>query len=833
MMTHWPVLKRYDVQHLDRLALPLGGIGTGTISLGGRGDLRDCEIMNTPAKGNLGAAPFFCLRVAGDGDAAPVLKLLQGPYPDAQVEGWSGATASQHGFPRFRHAEFDAAYPFGQVHLSDPDVPVAVTLQAFNPLIPGDADASGFPVAVLRYVVRNLTDHALDVSVCGTVSNCTGADTPEQAWQNDQRTADGLVGLVCSSTNPEVRHTPTEGEVVLATPQESGHITCRTDWLKHSWGFSLLDFWDDFEADGDLDPRQGPTKWPKASLCVRRTLPAGGETAVTFLLAWRFPNRRTWTPLPQARRQAIDPDHDPDIIGNFYCQRFPSAWAAAAELHARLTELEQRTIAFVHAFLQSPVPETVKEAALFNLSTLRSQTVFRTPDGNLFGWEGCQDRAGSCHGSCTHVWNYEHSTPFLFGELARSMRKVEFLHATDDEGLMSFRVNLPLDRARDAHIAAADGQLGCIMKAYREWLLSGDDGFLRELWPKIRLAVQFIWVKGGWDADQDGIMEGCQHNTMDVEYFGPNAQMQGWYIGALLCAERMATAMDDHDFAQRCRSLAHKAADAMDTQLFNGDYYEQLIQPVNSADDIHPGLRLHMGATNLQKPDVQLGKACLVDQLVGLAMARILGLPLPLSQAHVTQTLQSVYTHNRRIGFWNHFNPMRSYVGADDTALLMASYPHGERPQFPFPYFPEVMTGFEYTAAIGMLYEGLPELGLQVIADIRNRYDGKRRSPFDEAECGHHYARAMAAWGAYIALSGFHYDGRNGGRMAFDGIAHGSWFWSTGDAFGTCTLDPTGRITLTVLEGAVRLRQLHVNGRTIDVGETLRARTSLFFDADR
>lgn len=121
MMTHWPVLKRYDVQHLDRLALPLGGIGTGTISLGGRGDLRDCEIMNTPAKGNLGAAPFFCLRIAGDGDAAPVLKLLQGPYPDAQVEGWSGATASQHGFPRFRHAEFDAAYPFGQVHLSDPD----------------------------------------------------------------------------------------------------------------------------------------------------------------------------------------------------------------------------------------------------------------------------------------------------------------------------------------------------------------------------------------------------------------------------------------------------------------------------------------------------------------------------------------------------------------------------------------------------------------------------------------------------------------------------------------------------------------------------------------
>ncbi|SVD42236.1 uncharacterized protein METZ01_LOCUS395090, partial [marine metagenome] len=45
----WPVLKTYDRDHLARIALPLGGIGTGTVSLGGRGDLRDWEIVNRPA----------------------------------------------------------------------------------------------------------------------------------------------------------------------------------------------------------------------------------------------------------------------------------------------------------------------------------------------------------------------------------------------------------------------------------------------------------------------------------------------------------------------------------------------------------------------------------------------------------------------------------------------------------------------------------------------------------------------------------------------------------------------------------------------------------------
>lgn len=136
--------------------------------------------------------------------------------------------------------------------------------------------------------------------------------------------------------------------------------------------------------------------------------------------------------------------------------------------------------------LNSSYPETVKEAALFNLATLRSQTVFRLPSGHLMGWEGIMDRFGSCQGSCTHVWNYEMATPFLFGGLAQTMRDVEFNYATKENGLMNFRADLPLSEAAKGNSAAADGQMGCIMKMYREWQLSGDYAFLRKTGDRLK-----------------------------------------------------------------------------------------------------------------------------------------------------------------------------------------------------------------------------------------------------------------------------------------------------------------------------------------------------------
>jgi len=148
---------------------------------------------------------------------------------------------------------------------------------------------------------------------------------------------------------------------------------------------------------------------------------------------------------------------------------------------------------------------------------------------------------------------------------------------------------------------------------------------------------------------------------------------------------------------------------------------------------------------------------------------------------------------------------MRSFALGDESALLMAGYPEN-RPKNPFPYFTEVMTGFEYTAAVGMLYEGQVDNGLRCIKNIRDRYDGRKRSPFDEAECGHHYARAMASWAAVLALTGFSYSGVEK-TMTFS-PKDGTFFWSNGYAWGSCSLQRKKKgvsVELSVLRGELAL----------------------------
>jgi len=208
---------------------------------------------------------------------------------------------------------------------------------------------------------------------------------------------------------------------------------------------------------------------------------------------------------------------------------------------------------------------------------------------------GCNDHAGCCEGSCTHVWNYEQATAHLFGLLSRSMREVEFGHATRDSGAMSFRVNLPLAHAQEFNVAAADGQMGSVMKLYRDWRMSGDEEMLKRLWPHAKKAIQFAWIDGGWDGDRDGVMEGCQHNTMDIEYYGPNPEVGTWYLGALRAAEEMAKHVGDDAFAKTCRDLFERGSKGYESTCFNGEYYEQKIVPPGDAKLVATGLRLIRG----------------------------------------------------------------------------------------------------------------------------------------------------------------------------------------------------------------------------------------------
>jgi non-lysosomal glucosylceramidase len=198
------------------------------------------------------------------------------------------------------------------------------------------------------------------------------------------------------------------------------------------------------------------------------------------------------------------------------------------------------------------------------------------------------------------------------------------------------------------------------------------------------------------------------------------------------------------------------------------------------------GLKNGAPSRDFAHPDFQLGQGCLVDQLVGQFMADVCGLGYLVDSNHIRATLRSIMKYNYRKTMFDHFNHLRTFVFDDESALLMAGYPH-ERPAYPFPYYNEVMTGFEYVAAIEMLYHGQTENGLLCIKNIRDRFDGRKRNPFDEIECGHHYARAMDSWAAVLAMTGFHYSAVNK-SISFT-TKPGNYFWSNGYAWGTVKID--------------------------------------------
>lgn len=800
------------------IAFPLGGVAAGSISLGGRGQLRDWEIFNKPDKGASPAYAFPSIWVQ-TGKATPLARVLeariQPPY-----EGQSGlGFRNVPGLERLDSATFTGEFPLARIDFHDTTMPVRVRLEAFSPFIPLDAEDSGLPLAVLRYRVLNPGQTTAKVSIAFSIDNPVGATEvrPSQRSSgdtraNEYRRGSGLEGLLM--TNPGLKDTDAlKGSFALCLlGAGEGKVSTLRGWEKGPWWNSPMLFWDDFSADGELGP-EAASRDAVGALCLQRTIAPGGNADYTFLLAWHFPNRT-----PRRCGWSAPKGDEDTVIGNHYATRFSSAWEAAEYAAANLERLEKYTGRFAAALRESTLPGAVKDAASANLSTLVTTTCFRTADGEFHGFEGVNDNVGCCFGNCTHVWNYETATAHLFPTLARSLRRAAFGYSMDDAGAMHFRQLLPDGKQRSG-FAAADGQMGQIIHAYLDWRLSGDAGWLRGMWPRVKKALEFAWVPGGWDADRDGVMEGVQHNTYDVEFYGPNPQCAIYYLGALRAAEELARAAGDQPSADEYRRIFENGSKWMDANLFSGEYYVQKIRGWG-ADRIAPALRSTMGSVDTENPQFQVGEGCLVDQLVGQYLATVAGLGELLSSRNIKTALGSVYRYNYKRTLSDHDSVQRTFALNDESALVICDYGKAKRPRIPFPYYAEVMTGFEYSTAAHMLYAGMEAQGVECIRNIRNRYDGEKRNPWDEAECGHHYARAMAAWSGLLAMSGFRYDAPSASVVALPGggaNAEFRCFWSTPTGWGkfrTSLRERLARFSLEVDHGKLTCRSCTIRSGT-------------------
>ncbi len=822
----WRYPRVYSGRQLGQIAFPLGGIGTGSISLGGRGQLRDWEVFNRPDKGRSPSYAFASIW-AKAGSGAPVARVLESrilpPYASTSGLGPNNAP----GLSRLARATFTGEYPMARIAFQDSRLPVRVALEAFSPMIPLDPESSGFPVAVLRYRVSNPGSSAATVAIAFSIDNPVGQPAGRRGAEtrvNEFRTGSGLQGIFMRNTGLAATD-PQWGTFAFSIlGAEGGSVSHLTGWPNAKWWASPMLFWDDFSDDGRLGPEAEQRK-PVASLCLQREIPAKGEAEYTFLLSWHFPNRT-----PAFSGWSAPRGQENTVIGNHYCTRFPDAWAAAEHLAANLPELETRTRSFMTAMRESTLPAALRDAAMANLSTLVTQTSFRTADGEFHGFEGCNDRSGCCFGNCTHVWNYETTTQFLFPTLARSLRKAAFGYSQDEQGGMRFRQMLPDGSDRFGY-AAADGQMGQIIKAYLDWKLSGDSDWLRGHWPKIQKAVAFAWIPGGWDPNRDGVMEGVQHNTYDVEFYGPNPQCGIYYLGALRAAEEMARALGDDGAAREYRAIFEKGAGWIDANLFNGEYYIQKVRGI-PRDQIAKATVGDMGADNPEAPEFQLGEGCLADQLIGQYLADLAGLGPLLDPANIRKTLASIRKYNHRANLFEHDSVQRVYALNDEPALLICDYGKTTRPKIPFPYSAEAWTGIEYLVAAQFIHAGMVKEGIETIENVRMRFDGERRNPWDEPECGHHYARAMSAWSNVVAFSGFDYHAARRSLSVMPKAAgRFASFWSTGTGWGIFSIAGS-HLEIAVREGALPLQSIRLTGGQ-GVTSVLANRQPLAHKADR
>jgi len=453
-------------------------------------------------------------------------------------------------------------------------------------------------------------------------------------------------------------------------------------------------------------------------------------------------------------------------VRKYYATRFEDAWAVARYAVREMDRLEGETRRFREAFYGSTLPEAVIDAVSANLTVLRSPTCFRLEDGTLMAWEGCFSDEGCCEGSCTHVWNYAQTVAFLFPALERTMRRNEYLRETRPDGKMNFRSYQRFHMGPHDHVPAADGQLGTFLRLYREWVVSGDEAFLREVWPAAKTTLDMAF--DAWDKDGDGVLDTNLFNTYDIAFQGPSSLVNSLFLGALLAGERIARHLGDEESAARWRAAFDRGTAATDAMLWDeaAGYYVQRVDDVDAYR-------------------YQYGRGCLSDQLFGQTLAHVCGLGHVLPAGHVRAAVRSVFAHNFLTEPRAHVNLQRTYRLNDEPGLLLCTWPHGGRPKLPFPYSDEVWTGIEYQVATHLAFEGFTAEALKVVEAARARHDGIRRNPWNEVECGHHYARAMASYGLWLAFSGCRID-VPAGFVSFDPPGDGdiSCFFCTGTGWG-------------------------------------------------
>ena len=765
----------YSGEALEYIGMPVSGICTGQVYLGGDGQLWHWDVFKAygggwdepidprgyhypdPVKPKSPMAQGFAIHIHGDLGMGHVRNLDQ-----------SG----------FDEVAFTGRYPIGEVSYKDAKCPIELGLQAYSPFIPLDADDSGLPATIVEYTLENISEAAVTVEIFGWLENkvCRYNDQQEEGIRRNKILAsENSMLLKCSAIDSETSNVEKlEGygdmSLILLDRQASDVAIAGIKNGRRDNGKIAQQAVEALNASR-LAAESG-TSEPVAdqefgsinvgAIGRQLTLQPGQSETVKFAVTWFFPKysggyvfHSTLEDLPNL-----------NDIRRFYASRFDSSAAVASYVRDNYTKLAQATKMWVDTWYDSTLPVWLLNRVFANVATLATQTCHRFDNGRFYGWEGVD----CCPGTCQHVWQYAQGMARVFPQLERYVREhVDYSIAYYEDGSIDYRAEAGSGAGEegDVHMTsenesqaffAADGQLGTILRIYREHSMSADASFLQRLWPKVKKSLQFI---ESLDANKDGLLEQAQFNTLDTSWYGEIPWISSLYLAALSAGKAMATEMGDAEFHEYCDNILTKGKRNFEQRLFNGEYF------VHQADPGH-------------RKDMDLTQGCYIDQLLGQSFALQYGLEPIISKEKAQSALGALWKYNfttdvgRYRDAFTDVSGGRWYAMPGESGLLMCTWPQDdcERSEYEQKilgldvtsegYLNECMSGFEYQVASHMIAEGLVEKGLAITKSIHDRYHPSKRNPYNEVECSDHYSRAMSSYGVFLNLCGFQYHGPKG-----------------------------------------------------------------------
>lgn len=817
----------YSGASLRRIAFPIGGIGAGMFCIEGSGAISHMSVRHRPQLFNE-PTMFAALFVKGK-----TARIIEGPVPEWKIFGrpntGNGAPMTTYGLPRLDEATFLPRFPFSTIQFKSDDIPLQVELTGWSPFIPGDADNSSLPAGALEYQFTNHSTHATEAVFSYNSRNFMLTEDQKGAIKQIQN------GFILSQ-NGSAGKPQLQGDFAIYT-DDNNTVTDHC-WFRGGWWDPLTMIWNTIKNGDIKNTPPVDADAPGASLFVPFTLQPGEKKTIRVMMAWYVPFSDTHIGDVNKDKQqncaapgccntsaelGVTVNNDQTVYRPWYSSRFKNIHEVAAYWKDEYNDLYKKTSLFTKAFYNSTLPPETMEAITANLSILKTPTVMRQYDGRLWNFEGCGDEGGCCHGSCTHVWNYAQAIAHLFPSLERTLRHTEFCESQNAEGHQNFRSNIPISPATHQFYAAADGQLGGIMKIYREWRIYGNNEWLKKMFPLVKSSMDYCIRT--WDPRQKGIVEEPHHNTYDIEFWGPDGMCTSFYLGALEAFIKMGKHLKQNITAYQ--KLFEKGKQFMENELYNGEYFIQKIQykglnapdPVKASKETFGGEYSAEAIALLEKegPKYQYGMGCLSDGILGGWIARMCGLDNPVDAEKIRNHLLAVHQYNLKKDLSEHANPQRpSYAVGNEGGLLLCSWPKGGKLSLPFVYSDEVWTGIEYQVASHLMLMGQVKEGLDIVRTCRQRYDGKIRNPFNEYECGSWYGRALSSYGLLQGLTGVRFDAVDGTLYIDSKIGDFTSFLSTETGFGNVSLK-NGTPSIKVLHGAIPAEKIMVSGKLVKI----------------